>query len=495
MFDLQLDAQYELLGKQLDSYFNPSTRSTIEQLFTAQGYQIDRVFDDPANQFQALGLTAIDGSKPPVLVLPGGKADNPRSVGYEEFVANKQAIQDWLVAATTDRQTNPQGLKPDVTGVSRGGALTQLTASEFPTAIGSAVSFVSTGIDRDSAAKFLNNGGDASQVRHYITDGDWRSLVGDTFIPGTVTVGTYEIPLVSTDLPDYAARKHSSGILADFSTIFTDTSIPNIARLRALTDKPTDLTLSSISVDELNRPDFTFQGKDWQTLVGKLQQNNPNLEAFTTRAGAEEVRDHVDAGAILTLFGQAIADQNPVPPDRVNLPTAGDDVLFATGCTKTISGLAGDDYIRGGVGKDILSGNDGRDALIGNAGNDRLNGGADNDILTGGGGNDLFIFGESKPFNVALLGIDRINDFTPTEDPIGLSKATFTKLGVDLIGDFSTVTDDAAAATSIEAIVYNTSNGHLFYNTNGSIEGFGDGGQFATLFDLPTLSDRSFTLI
>jgi serralysin len=184
MSDIQLDAQYELLAKVLSAYSDPERRSVAEKVFAAQGYVVDRVFDDPANEFQALGLISKDGSKPPVLVLPGGRPGNPISVGNEEFEANKQAIKEWLEMVAKDPQLNPQGLKPDVTGASRGGALTQLTASEFPTLIGSAISFVSPGIDRATAAKFIANGGNPSQVRHYITDGDWRSLIGDAYIPG-----------------------------------------------------------------------------------------------------------------------------------------------------------------------------------------------------------------------------------------------------------------------------------------------------------------------
>jgi serralysin len=496
MADTQIDAQYELLAGALGSYADPRSRPFSERIFEAQGYAVNRVFDDPTNEFQALGLISKDGSKAPVLVLPGGKIENPRSVGKDEFAANKDAIQEWFVNVTNDQQINPEGLKPDVTGASRGGALTQLTASEFPTLIGSAVSFISPGIDRETADKFIENGGDPSQVRHYITDGDWRSLIGDAFIPGTVTVGTYETPIVSEDgQVDYATRKHGAGILADFSSFFPNTEDPGIARFRAITDKPADLALREISVDELNQPSFTFEGKDWQSILEKLQANNPNLAVFTDRENAEEARDHVGAGAILQLFGEAATDQNTVPPEQVNRPTAGNDVLFGTGCMDQISGLAGDDYIRGGDGDDVILGNEGNDALIGNAGDDTLNGGAGNDILTGGAGDDLFVFGDDALFNTSSLGIDRINDFTPGEDLIGLSKATFANLGADLASAFGTVVDDLAAGNSGSSIVYNTRNGKLFYDTNGADDGFGDGGQFASLFDQPALSAENFTLV
>jgi Ca2+-binding RTX toxin-like protein len=488
MSDSQFDARYELLSKAISAYSDPQTKSLAEQAFDTLGYKIDRVFDPYSDGGQAIGFSSKDGSKPPVIVFPGGDPGNPRSVGDEEFSTSKQAIQDWIGSITNNQQANPQGFKPDVTGASRGGSLSQLTASEFPTSIGSVVTFVSPGIDRATAAKFTENGGAPSQVRHYVTDGDYRSLIGDAFIPGQVTVGTYETSVVTeSGTVDYATRKHGSGILADFSALLPDTSNPTIAQLRAISDKPADLTLSEISVDELNRADFSWQGKDWQVVQEKLQANNPNLTQLIDRQNAEEVRDNLGAGNVLTLIGEAIAGVNPVSSDRVNQPTAGDDILFGTDCNDSISGLAGDDYIRGGAGDDIIFGNEGKDALIGGTGNDILCGGAGNDILTGGAGNDRFVFGDGT----ASLGIDRINDFTSGEDAIGLSQTIFSLFD----RDFAIVTDDASAATSTAAIVYNSSNGSLFYNTNGIDVGFGTGGQFANLFGQPALSVCDFKLI
>jgi serralysin len=515
MSDSKLDAKYELLSKALtlSSDYDPKSRPFADKVFDTEGYTVNKIFDNqvldqPPGQppFIALGLASKDSSKPPVLVLPGGFGGNPRSVGFSEFGANKQAIQDWLGSITNDQQLNPQGLKPDVTGRSRGGALTQLTASEFPTLIGSAVSFVAPGIDRKDADKFLENGGDPNQVRHYVINGDYRSVLGESFIPGKVVASNYETPIDGSE--DYPQRKHISGILADFNSIFPNNDDPTIAQARTLGDIlpgktgaealaqsaiPADQTLSEISVDELNQPNFTWQGKDWQTVLEKVRENNPNLSLLFERQNLEDLRQ---AGGIdLNLVSDALQGKNPVPPDLVNVPTARNDILFGTDGNDKIKGGAGDDFIRGGAGNDRLFGNEGRDILIGNAGNDLLNGGAGDDILTGGGGKDRFVFGDSTPFKAASLGVDRINDFTPGEDLIGLSKATFANLGQDFASNFASVTDDASAEISTAAIVYNSGSGKLFYNTNGVDAGFGDGAQFASLFGQPALSAQDFKLV
>ncbi|HEY9830187.1 MAG TPA: hypothetical protein V6D26_06385, partial [Stenomitos sp.] len=57
------------------------------------------------------------------------------------------------------------------------------------------------------------------------------------------------------------------------------------------------------------------------------------------------------------------------------------------------------------------------------------------------------------------------------------------------------VSYDAQADTSTADIVYNSVNGNLFYNPNGSESGFGTGGLFATLTGAPTLLATDFTIV
>ncbi|KAM3107250.1 M10 family metallopeptidase C-terminal domain-containing protein [Phormidesmis sp. 146-20] len=522
----QFDAQYNQLSALLGAYSDPDTRQLAEQVADQVGYVVDRVFEDPANDFTAVGFRAKDGSKPPVLVLPGGNPGDPTSVGNPEFTANGKALRNWLVAIAGDSQKNPQGFKPDVTGASRGGAITQLVASAFPTLIGSGVSFKSPGVNAGAADDFLSNGGDPSQIRHYITSGDSVSLSGEAFIPGTVTLATYKTPgfldpSLSAEqklqqLGEDFTRKHQSGILADFSSLLPDTSNPIIAAARALTDKPAGLTLSPISVDDFNRPDFTYQDEDWLLSQKQVQTqtNNPNLRFFQTRAGTEELRKNYGAGDVpssvelqkrqlggpgnvLNLIYPTIAGLKPISIEQINQPTAGNDVIFGTTRDDQISGLAGDDYMRGGDGNDTLFGNAGDDVLIGNSGNDILSGGAGFNILTGGEGRDRFVF-DTVFVSATKVGdrVSRINDFTPGEDKIGLSKTIFTGLPHNLASVFGTVTNEAEAAVSQALLVYNKSNGSLTYNANGATAGFGDtGGQIAFVFGQPTLTDRDFKLV
>jgi hypothetical protein len=112
-------------------------------------------------------------------------------------------------------------------------------------------------------------------------------------------------------------------------------------------------------------------------------------------------------------------------------------------------------------------------------------------------GTDTFAFGLGRdildstgnPFSSpsGAIGVDTITNFTVGTDKIQLSKSYFSLFASPTgntlsASNFSTVTTDAAAAMSSSGIVYNGSNGKLFYNVDGSAIGFGaSGGQFAQL--------------
>jgi Ca2+-binding RTX toxin-like protein len=110
---------------------------------------------------------------------------------------------------------------------------------------------------------------------------------------------------------------------------------------------------------------------------------------------------------------------------------------------------------------------------------------AANDTFTGTSGKDAFVFKGNPALSLLnSIGFDTVNDFLVGQDSIFLSKGNFTTLstnaGNPLAGnDFGTVTTDTAAENLGSAIVYNSANGKLFYDTNGSADGFGAGGQFA----------------
>ena len=177
-----------------------------------------------------------------------------------------------------------------------------------------------------------------------------------------------------------------------------------------------------------------------------------------------------------------------------------DDVINAQGGNDSLQGLSGNDTLRGGLGNDTLLGGAGNDIVVGNGGNDSLNGGSGNDILNGGVGVDSFVFNSNAVFSASGLGIDTIEDFSILGDKLVLDKTTFSKLtsangtGFSKGSEFATVTSDGAAATNGAFVVYNSANGKLFYNQNGSSSGFGSGAQFAGLSGNPVLVATDFVM-
>ncbi|MCC5625038.1 hypothetical protein [Nostoc sp. CHAB 5715] len=185
-------------------------------------------------------------------------------------------------------------------------------------------------------------------------------------------------------------------------------------------------------------------------------------------------------------------------------------VLFGgtnIGGTPELTGTPRADTLIGTINKDIIDGKAGNDTIDGKAGNDLLQGGAGNDILIGGAGNDTlvggigadkFLYDTNARFDIYAIGLDTISDFKQSQgDKIVLDKTTFSAITSAVGTGFSNasnfeVTTNGAASTAV--IVYNPVTGQLFYNTNGSVAGFGIGGPFAVLTGAPTLAASDFVL-
>ncbi|MBE9102099.1 calcium-binding protein [Vacuolonema iberomarrocanum] len=167
----------------------------------------------------------------------------------------------------------------------------------------------------------------------------------------------------------------------------------------------------------------------------------------------------------------------------------GNDFLNASGTSTPV-------VADGGDGDDILIGGDGDDILIGGDGADLLIGGGGNDILIGGGGAETFGFAvERLP---GEQGTNLIQNFG-AEDSIFLNTNLFTALtetanGMLAANEFEVVNSAEEAALSEAAIVYGAATGALYYNPNGSEDGFGNGAQIATIEGAPMLDANSFTV-
>ncbi|MBE9095001.1 calcium-binding protein [Tychonema sp. LEGE 07203] len=431
-------AVYENIAKQV-AYIddNPQFQTVVQTGLSAAGYQIDRTFDDPGTGFHAIGLISTTPDKPPVLVFRGfdGAIDevantDPRGIGFNQFEANKQALGNWLTQIGQDPAKNPNRLPPDVLGHSLGGALTQLAAAEFTSAIGDVVTFNSPGVDRSTVNTFTQKVGANNNVTHYIVSGDFVSLGGEAFLPGKVFLQTFTNPIIN---PLLVLDKHRQ---------------PNL-----LTTPPPSFTQTEISVDQLSSPAFTFTDSDYLELLAGLNFSLPQLEAaLQSRSTFEQSRNAPGA----SFFGNITAIQNALAPSQPNY-LLGDDAnntAFGFAGDDIIIGNGGNDTLAGSRNNDIISGGTGNDQLFGGKGDDNLNGGEGDDTLVGGLGSDLLISGSGRDVLVlgAGAGTDLLIDFQNGEDLIGLTKGlTFNQLRVSQ-GDVSTTIEIASSGEVLASI-------------------------------------------
>jgi Ca2+-binding RTX toxin-like protein len=195
--------------------------------------------------------------------------------------------------------------------------------------------------------------------------------------------------------------------------------------------------------------------------------------------------------------------------DRVlEAPAQGNDTIissvsYSLGAYLENLELVGNAAIgRGNNLNNRLTGNALANVLRGGNGVDDLIGAGSNDTLTGGNGFDLFIYRTTRGFRTADIGTDTITDFRQGIDAIVLSRQTFgltssIGIGFNVATEFRSVANNAAAETSAAQIVFSRATNTLFYNPNGSNEGFGSGngsGAFAVLNGVRSLAAIDFII-
>ncbi|WP_394893684.1 beta strand repeat-containing protein [Mesorhizobium sp. AaZ16] len=156
-------------------------------------------------------------------------------------------------------------------------------------------------------------------------------------------------------------------------------------------------------------------------------------------------------------------------------------VITGTNAGETVSGgyASGDDVIFAQGAADTVLAGSGNDTVFGQSNNDHIHGGTGNDSLTGGGGDDTFYFDTTLD---ATTNVDTINDFgANNNDKIWLDNAIFSQLTSTGTLSASTFVSNAGgtAVDGNDYILYDTNNGSLFYDADGS--GAGAKMQFATL--------------
>ena len=168
----------------------------------------------------------------------------------------------------------------------------------------------------------------------------------------------------------------------------------------------------------------------------------------------------------------------------------------STGTTRiALLDLADSYNITGSNSNDTLTGANAADTINGGQGNDTLTGGGGNDSLTGGTGADRFAYTASNQ------GIDTITDFTTADSDaiqISASGTGFSGSGLNVgtlnATEFLSGAGATSATTAAQRFIYNTTDGGLRFDADGSAGGFAPV-QLATLTNLPGAFNQSYIVI
>jgi Ca2+-binding RTX toxin-like protein len=126
--------------------------------------------------------------------------------------------------------------------------------------------------------------------------------------------------------------------------------------------------------------------------------------------------------------------------------------------------------------------------VVGNAANNLIDGKAGNDVLTGGGGADSFLFDTSLASNV-----DTIVDYNAAADAMRLDKSIFTAFTTTGTLAAAAFRVGSASADADDRIIYNSLNGNLFYDRDGT--GAATAVQFAHLNGAPSITNADFLVV
>ncbi len=217
-------------------------------------------------------------------------------------------------------------------------------------------------------------------------------------------------------------------------------------------------------------------GKD--TLIGGVGDDTYTIESLD-----DVIVENADEGndTVKVSF-----DNYTLNMDNIENIALGGEAITASGNddNNTVSGNAQDNVLDGGKGDDILKGD------------------AGDDTLTGGDGKDVFHFtnksstfndpgatitvngeemlqmehvdddGDMIPVDASLkttLDIDTITDFSVADDKIRFDKDIYTEFGDSIAsGEFRSGAGITTAADSDDYLIYNSSDGKLYYDIDGN---------------------------
>jgi len=278
---------------------------------------------------------------------------------------------------------------------------------------------------------------------------------------------------------------------------------------------PTDVDLVKFTVSAGQRVGFDVDSRNGSNLNTYLRVfNSSGTQLAANNDGAAPGETSSQFSYLAYTFSQAGtyylgASLNPNSNysavtgvgDVAGSGATGDYRLTLNDLGRVFTGDAGNNSIAGGTGNDNLNGGAGNDTITGGGGNDILTGGSGNDLLVGGSGNDTLTGNDGADIYRFTAPSDRLDTI------IGFSGATGDKIQISAVSfggglvagnltpdRFRSGAGITTANTANQRFIYNTTNGALFYDADGSLGGSAPL-QIATLSGNPALNNTNLVVI
>jgi len=262
----------------------------------------------------------------------------------------------------------------------------------------------------------------------------------------------------------------------------------------------------------------TFKSGSYLDLAGTLDKTTIGANTFETIAGGPGIRFTQKSSSLallnttgLTLTGNTFSgyglpivnNDSSINTSSVVKVTGSFNMIYAgpMGGPNTLGPKTIDNFCAGGRFADTLTGTSSPDWLSGGGGDDSIDGGDGADWIIGGAGNDTITTGlkaDTVFYYDPSEGSDTITDFTTgggstNNDKLafmssafgGITSSTFVN-GSNFISGSS-----PSAPNAVPTFLYDTSNGQLIYDSNGSAAG--GTSLIATLNSIPALTTSSFS--
>ncbi|MDD2864341.1 MAG: Ig-like domain-containing protein [Methylococcales bacterium] len=327
--------------------------------------------------------------------------------------------------------------------------------------------------------------------------GDTLLGTGDTYLLGKNDVGkNISVTANYVDGAGTAESVPSSSTSAIAAVVNSAPTVSNHIVAQAATEgKAFNFSIPSNTFSDIDNDKLSFTATfnnqplpTWLkfTSAGKFS-GTPTYAAADTAVNTITVTANDGHGGITpTTFTLNITNV-PAIKGTVNA-----DTIVAGLGNDSISGLAGNDVIDGGAGDDNIDGGAGNDSIKGGLGNDTLDGGLGKDTLDGGSGTNYYLFDTTLN---STTNVDKIVSFVHGTDKIELAKTIMKTLGTSGTLDANDFKLSTQALDSSDRIIYNPSNGALFYDSDGS--GSNVAVQFAIVGTSthPTLTNADFMII